>query len=632
MNLNGEKKKISKIEKINDDNNKNLNIINPKFDKYISSQLILRKYLQKTEKSLIGMLIKEIQKEKIPDKQLSKENNINKIEIINPSLRNIPLMLGIMKKIFSFQKFIYINRINDYHLNNILNNFQYIHVPKNKFLFNKNDSVDYFYLIIQGKISIESLNNEKNDYEKKYSILNDGDCFGELELIDNKIIRISSSFSLENCDLLYLSKEKFNTYLLKIMRRNHQFQKNFIYESIPPFSKSNFLEIIDRTLDKIVLKKNDILYFEGQPAEYLYIIYDGEFAVKRNIIYKKDYNFLSETDNNKINLNQINTHFINLKNINNKSKQKNINLNKNDYEYYLKLPILLNLSKGEFIGLESIKIKNNLINNHNNNLLINYSQDDINSFAFKKQKMSNNKNNKNEIDIDIEYKYNYNTTIIAKKDFNLVYRLKPKLIAHNIYGVLNKFFKNIIKHRDSIIDIYYKNYNELSNEIKIIYREELINNKILEEKGRLRKIKINKLLSPKKLKEKKPNFNKTFISQFILNKSKCYTRNYSYSQKINKENISIKNLKKYFPNDINNSDKNLIKKKLNNSMFKIIYSNREKKSNSKRNINHSSDLIFSLNQSLNYSQRILKTKKNNLFNSGNYILPLCSTIIPKNEI
>ena len=67
-------------------------------------------------------------------------------------------------------------------------------------------------------------------------------------------------------------------------------------------------------------------------------------------------------------------------------------------------------------------------------------------------------------------------------------------------------------------------------------------------------------------------------------------------------------------------------------MFKIIYSNREKKSNSKRNINHSSDLIFSLNQSLNYSQRILKTKKNNLFNSGNYILPLCSTIIPKNEI
>ena len=47
MNLNGEKKKISKIEKtekINDDNNKNLNIINPKFDKYISSQLILRKY------------------------------------------------------------------------------------------------------------------------------------------------------------------------------------------------------------------------------------------------------------------------------------------------------------------------------------------------------------------------------------------------------------------------------------------------------------------------------------------------------------------------------------------------------------------------------------------------------------
>ena len=44
------------------------------------------------------------------------------------------------------------------------------------------------------------------------------------------------------------------------MRKNIQLQKNFFIENISPFSKSNLLDIIDKTLEKIVLKKNNILY------------------------------------------------------------------------------------------------------------------------------------------------------------------------------------------------------------------------------------------------------------------------------------------------------------------------------------------------------------------------------------
>ena len=45
------------------------------------------------------------------------------------------------------------------------------------------------------------------------------------------------------------------------MRKNIQLQKNFLIENISPFSKSNLLDIIDKTLEKIVLKKNNILYY-----------------------------------------------------------------------------------------------------------------------------------------------------------------------------------------------------------------------------------------------------------------------------------------------------------------------------------------------------------------------------------
>ena len=663
--INNNEKNSSKDTKIED------NII-PKFEKYNSTHIIIRKYLQKTENSLKLMLIKEIQKDKFPPKELMKNNKIKKSQfLLNPSYRNIPLLSGLMKKLFPFQKFIYSNNINDYHLNNILNNFEYIKIEKNKYIFNKNDIAENFYLIIQGKVSIKSLTNEKNEYERRISILNEGDCFGEWELLDNKLLRISSCFSLENCDLFYLSKENFNTYLFKIMRKNMQLQKNFLIENISPFSKSNLLEIIDKTLEKIVLKKNDILYYENDPAEYLYIIYDGEFGVKKNIFHKKDKNFISETDNNnnedKKNNNKkkkkllnksVNCSNIEYDNINiDNNKKENKYEKRKEYDYYLKLPIMLILSKGEFIGLESIKnyklyfekykeIERKIEENNSSNQIIFelYEKSKSRNLLFNnkirndKNKINNkiniidNKlfkkensilNEKKKINIEIENKYKYESTIIAKKDFNLVYKLKPKVIAHNIFGLLNDHFNDIIEHRNSIIDFYYKKYKEISEEIRVIYRDELIKNKIFEENGRLRKINIKKLeFSPKKKIEKKPNLINTLISQFSLKK-----KNYS-NLKESKNKIS--NMKSLFLTKLNNSERNSFKNKLNrsNSLIKITNSQRD----TKRNINKSSDLIYQ--SDIDYNKYISKKNKlkqrNYVYNSGNYHLPLYSNFIMKN--
>ena len=335
---------------------------------------------------------------------------------------------------------------------------------------------------------------------------------------------------------------------------------------------------------------------------------------------------------------------------------------------------MLNLNKGEFIGLESIKnyklyyekvkqielenknnelrkilssnyinyfekkksrnilfntkIKNNLINNHNNNLLINYSQDDINSFEFKRKKMSNNKNNKNEIDIDIEYKYNYNTTIIAKKDFNLVYRLKPKVIAHNVFNFINKHFNKILKNRNSIIDSYLKNYHEISKSTRIIYREELIHNKIIEEKKGIKKLIKNINFKSQKIKDNKPNFIKTLITQFKIKS----TNNIKNSSKLN-EQTNNENIKKLFLNKLKNLTKE--NEKLNDSSTRILMSknkiNRISKSNPKRNHNKSSEIKSSINKSFNNNFKTIKIRnKSFFFNSGNYCLPLYSNIINNN--
>ena len=70
-NINNNNKNSSNDIKIEDN-------IYQKFEKYNSTHIIIRKYLQKTESSLKLMLINEIQKEKFPSKELLKNNKIKK--------------------------------------------------------------------------------------------------------------------------------------------------------------------------------------------------------------------------------------------------------------------------------------------------------------------------------------------------------------------------------------------------------------------------------------------------------------------------------------------------------------------------------------------------------------------------
>ena len=102
--------------------------------------------------------------------------------------------------------------------------------------------------------------------------------------------------------------------------------------------------------------------------------------------------------------------------------------------------------------------------------------------------------------------------------------------------------------------------NEISEEIRVIYRDEIIQNKIFEENGRLRKIQIKKIqFSPKKKIEKKPNLINTLISQFSLKK-----KNHS---NLKESKNQINSMKSLFLTKLNNSERNSFHNKFNSCNF-----------------------------------------------------------------
>ena len=82
---------------------------------------------------------------------------------------------------------------------------------KGDVIFHKNENGDQLYLVAQGKIGI-SVNNSQDDLT---TILSEGECFGEMNLLDGQP-RSASAYVLEDTELLSLNKDQLhnliNTY------------------------------------------------------------------------------------------------------------------------------------------------------------------------------------------------------------------------------------------------------------------------------------------------------------------------------------------------------------------------------------------------------------------------------------
>jgi CRP-like cAMP-binding protein len=139
-------------------------------------------------------------------------------------------------------------------------------IEKGKFLFHQGDISKHFYGIIKGKISIQTELYEYEEIDEKYNyifrekkkvqrtytipktndnnfkmtenlkfVLDDGHCFGEWGLLDNKNNeRSSSAKALEDTYLFYMDKEHFILTLNRCLMKSNITKQNFLRETIKP--------------------------------------------------------------------------------------------------------------------------------------------------------------------------------------------------------------------------------------------------------------------------------------------------------------------------------------------------------------------------------------------------------------
>ena len=86
------------------------------------------------------------------------------------------------------------------------------HFPRNKIIFLEEDTQNYMYVIISGKVKVVHLGPEGKEHI--LAVHKTGDSFGEMALLDGKTSP-ATVVSMEDTDIIIVSRKDFEEYLLK---------------------------------------------------------------------------------------------------------------------------------------------------------------------------------------------------------------------------------------------------------------------------------------------------------------------------------------------------------------------------------------------------------------------------------
>lgn len=126
-------------------------------------------------------------------------------------------------------------------------------------------------------------NNFNQQRYIEINILKAGKTFGDLSLIGCKP-RMASIRALEDTHCAVLSKQDFNIVLGQIEKKKLNEKIQFL-RSLPFFSALTKTSVSKLTYQfkDMSLIKNQYLYREGEPAEYVYIVKNGQFEVTKTL-------------------------------------------------------------------------------------------------------------------------------------------------------------------------------------------------------------------------------------------------------------------------------------------------------------------------------------------------------------
>ena len=147
--------------------------------------------------------------------------------------------------------------------------------------------------------SKEILDKFIRDFENIELILNSGECFGELNLVNKNYINYPI-YCVEESDFFILEKEFFKKILLKSFIKSHKHKIRFIADKFPLLKKemktSNLLNQVIPTY----YEKETLIYSPFDKAEFLYLVYQGECNLILIENAKKKEDYLIETNNRQI--------------------------------------------------------------------------------------------------------------------------------------------------------------------------------------------------------------------------------------------------------------------------------------------------------------------------------------------
>ena len=242
------------------------NIINQNNNEENVNNLILDKNKQPITTNInnINININQISKNSELKSVENDSEKINDIKIVKATLNSYEKQE--IRNIFT-NHFLFKNKSPQL-ISSIIESLEMMVIPKNTMLFKKGDKGDYFYVIKEGKIELET------EYGMK--TLNIYETFGELALIQNKK-RTASAKAAENCKLILLNGKKVREIISEKTEREMKDRMNILGSS-PIFSSldNNKLNALAAGLINCSFEPNQKILYEGDIGQSIYIIKSGK--------------------------------------------------------------------------------------------------------------------------------------------------------------------------------------------------------------------------------------------------------------------------------------------------------------------------------------------------------------------
>ncbi|CAI2382562.1 unnamed protein product [Moneuplotes crassus] len=172
---------------------------------------------------------------------------------------------------------------------------------KGQTVFRLGDYGNIFYIIIHGTVSvhvkvdrdiIEGQNDPKleENHHKKIMVevtrLNAPNSFGEIALMEYKP-RAATIKCVEDCVFALIDKSNYQKIFGRLQRRIYE-KIVKLFRSVPYFTNwsENEIKKLHRYFTEVDCRRNTSIYKQGDIADYVYLVKEGDFDFRRKIIHK----------------------------------------------------------------------------------------------------------------------------------------------------------------------------------------------------------------------------------------------------------------------------------------------------------------------------------------------------------